>query len=81
MSSQFSAKPSALGYLYQVRYALFLLLSMPESEMQLYIEAMDDIDLHLDAQPLELIQLKHGALKKRAILTDSSVEFWKTIRV
>src|SRR4051812_12517828 len=39
----FSAQSSALGYLYQIRYALYLLLRSEKDESELAIEKLDDI--------------------------------------
>lgn len=77
----FSAGPQALGYLYQVRAALFTLLQYPD-EASIKIEAMDDIEV---VNPegeyrLELTQLKHH-ITKEAELTDHSPDLWKSIRV
>ncbi|MUH00997.1 hypothetical protein F7734_55545 [Scytonema sp. UIC 10036] len=79
MSTGFSAGSQALGYMFQARCALYLILTNKE-EAQLAIESLDDItffDNENNAQ--ELLQLKHHT--KPASLTDSSVDFWKTIRV
>ena len=58
--TSFSAGPQALGYLYQARVALLLLLQAPD-ESRLKVEAMDDIELHdaLAENSLALVQLKH----------------------
>lgn len=78
--STFSAGPQALGYLYQARVALAVLLEAPD-EAVLRVEALDDIELvdAIESGSLSLIQLKHhvGA----ATLTDSSVDLWKSLRV
>lgn len=79
--SKFSAQPAALGYLYQVRYALSAILSAENDDTKLYIEALDDIDLTTNGTASELLQLKHSSLKRVANLTDKSKDFWKTIRV
>jgi hypothetical protein len=77
MDTQFSAGPQALGYYYQVRYALLLLLRS-ESTSKLSIEALDDIVLEEGATPPTLLQLKH---RSHASLTDSSSDLWKSLRV
>jgi hypothetical protein len=41
----FSAAPQALGYIYQARVALSLLLQAPD-EARIKVEALDDIELH-----------------------------------
>jgi len=79
MSTQFSAAPQALGYLYQARHALHLLLT-EEEETALSIERFDDVAFEKDGTPQELLQLKHH-LGSGAPLTDASSDLWKTIRV
>lgn len=78
MYTQFSAAPQALGYLYQVRYALHLILDSRE-EAELSMESLDDVVFEKDGTPSELLQLKHHS--KKAQLTDYSGDLWKTIRV
>lgn len=80
MSTEFSAGSQALGYLYQARYALYLVLT-GNQELEIAIESLDDItffDSENNAE--ELLQLKHHT-NKQASLSDSSTDFWKTIRV
>ena len=79
MADQFSAKNPALGYLYQIRYALYILLRSRE-EGKVSIEILDDVSWEQDGKPIELLQLKHH-ISKQASLTDSSPDFWNTIRV
>ncbi|MGC1375052.1 MAG: hypothetical protein WA821_02445, partial [Anaerolineales bacterium] len=79
MSSQFSAAPSNLGYLYQTLYALLLLLKSKE-EMVLSIETLDDVVFEKDGNSREQLQLKHH-IGQTANLTDISPDLWKTIRV
>jgi hypothetical protein len=74
----FSAKESGLGYLYQARYALWLLLDGPE-ERELVLESLDDIVLGQDGAPLDLLQTKHNSVPAR--LTDASPQLWKTLRI
>lgn len=76
--TQFSAAPQAIGYLYQTRYALHLILSSPD-ELELTIEGLDDVVFEENGVPQELLQLKHHVTP--ASLTDSSSELWKTIRI
>jgi hypothetical protein len=66
------------GYLYQVRYALLLLLRARE-ESELSIETLDDITFEDKGDPTELLQLKHHAA--RGSLTNSSADLWKTLRI
>ena len=68
-----------LGYLYQARYALYLILDS-QQEAELSIESIDDVSFEEDGAPVELLQLKHHISKKPS-LTDSSSDLWKTIRV
>lgn len=75
----FSANESGLGYLFQARYALWLLLTGKE-EQELVLETLDDIVLENDGTPEELLQTKHH-LQAATSLTDSSAELWKTIRI
>ena len=75
---KFSAAEQTIGYLYQIRYALWLLLDGAE-ECELFIEALDDIHLEQQGTPQELLQTKHHVNK--ASLTDRSPDLWKTIRV
>lgn len=80
MSSQFSAGNSAIGYIYQVRYALYLILKDENLEKDVAIERLDDVSFEENGTPQELIQLKHHT-NKTASLTNSSSDLWKTIRV
>lgn len=81
MSGQFAAKPSALGYMYQVRYALYLLFQRGQDNLDLEIslETLDDITFEEDGDPCDLIQSKHHTTPGN--LTDSSPDLWKTLRV
>ncbi len=82
MPDLFSAGASALGYLYQARYALFLLLrggrENPDSAVT--VEGLDDVAFDHQGDPVELIQTKHH-LKREATLTDKHSDLWKTLRV
>lgn len=78
MSTDFSAAPQALGYLYQIRYALYLILDRPE-ETELSIESLDDLVFEHGETGRESMQLKHRA--RQAVLTDSSSDLWKTLRI
>jgi len=74
----FSAQESGLGYLYQARYALWLLLDGPE-EQEVVLETLDDIVLSQDGTPRDLLQTKHTSAPAR--LTDASSPLWKTLRI
>lgn len=77
MSSNFTAAPQALGYIYQLRYALYRLLSETEGAA-ISIEKLDDIAIE-KGDPYQVLQLKR--LKKTTAVTNRSPELWKTIRV
>lgn len=79
MCPVFTAGASVLGYLYQARYALFLLLNGSE-ESRLSVERFDDVAFERSGTPSELLQLKHH-LAGRGTLTDTSADLWRTIRV
>lgn len=80
MDSNFSAKEPSLGYFYQVRYGLYLLLSTKQIEdTKLLIEALDDIEIRTN-EKINLFQTKYH-LRGNTNLTDRSSDFWKTIRV
>jgi hypothetical protein len=78
MTTPFSAGPQALGYLFQARRALYVILNAPEGG-EIVIEGLDDIALTHPGGRLELEQLKHH-ITSVADLTDSSSDLWKTIR-
>lgn len=75
---KFSATSSAIGYYYQIRYALFALLT-GELNGGISLETMDDITFERDGSPVELIQTKHH-VNQTASLTDASPDLWKTLR-
>lgn len=80
-STDFSAKEPSLGYFYQIKYALLTLLvqSKELDNPKIRIENLDDIEIE-DVNTLQLLQTKLH-IKNKANLTDSSVDFWKTIRI
>jgi hypothetical protein len=71
-----------LGYLYQCRCALLLLLQkatvLPDPQMS--VERFDDVTFDLKDEPREAVQTKHHQGAPRS-LSDSSVDLWKTLRV
>jgi len=79
---RYSAAPSALGYFYQVRYALLESLRRLRKgqEFIVSIETIDDVVFEKDGEALELLQTKHH-LNRAANLTDSSPDLWKTLRI
>jgi hypothetical protein len=82
MSSLFSASEHLVGYLYQVRYALLVLLQKIKDDpgIELSLERLDDVSFESNGEATELLQTKHH-INKAAKLTDASPDLWKTIRV
>ena len=74
------ASEQLLGYLYQVRYALALLLENDNSDCQISIEKFDDVAFSKDDIPIQLIQLKHH-IQHQGNLADASTDMWRTIKV
>jgi hypothetical protein len=79
-TSEFSAGQQALGYIYQARYALFLILER-DIGASATIESIDDIVLSDDGDPTEILQLKHHTGTSSTSLSDYSSDLWKTLRV
>ena len=79
MDSIFSASEPALGYLYQIKYGLMLIISKQNPDTKLLIEQLDDISIQT-ATSLDVYQTKYH-IKSVANLTDASTDLWKTIRV
>ena len=78
--TKFSAKEPSLGYYYQIRYALYLLLKTRDKEDHFVkLENLDDVEVG-DLNKTDLYQTKFHN-QKAANLTDSSLDIWKTIRV
>ena len=80
-TSNFSAKEPSLGYIYQIKFALLMLLNNAKEleNPKVRIENLDDVDIH-DIKKTNLYQTKLH-IKNKANLTDSSSDFWKTIRI
>jgi hypothetical protein len=78
--SNHQASEQMIGYLYQVRYALSLLLENDNSDFQISIEKFDDIAFSKDDEPKQLIQVKHH-VQKHGSLTDASTDLWRTLKV
>src|SRR5262245_7905711 len=76
--SPFAAPEPGLGYIYQARFALLKIFSLPESSAIL-IEKDDDVEFVADAGVRSLASLKHKATGDT--LTNLSVDFWKSVRV
>ena len=78
--SDHQASEQMLGYLYQVRYALFLLLNHDNPDFQISIEKFDDIAFSKDDIPKQLIQVKHH-VQRHGNLSDASTDLWRTLKV
>ncbi len=80
-SNLFNAADSALGYIYQCRYALWLLLKRGQidASAEISIERLDDIAFDRGTSQ-ERLQTKHSITRK-GNLTDASADLWKTLRV
>lgn len=77
------ASASAIGYLYQTRWALVeLVRSARERRTQeLTIELFDDVAWGDEGKPVELLQLKHhGSVTAVGGLGDMSVDLWRTLK-
>ena len=77
--TNFSAKEPSLGYYYQLRLGLYLILKSPKNNPVIKIESLDDIVID-NIDTMDLFQTKLH-INSIANLTDSSPDFWKTIRV
>jgi len=80
--AKYDASRTALGYLYQCRYALLLALqALTDSpQIRVSIEKFDDIAFDEGDDPLSVIQTKHH-LTKPGNLTNASVDLWKTLDI
>ncbi len=74
------ATEQLLGYVYQIRYALYYLLSQDDERAQISVEKFDDIAVSYDGVVDTLVQLKHH-VKTTGDLTDASADLWRTIKV
>ncbi len=79
MTLDTTARPSFLGYIYQIEYALFLLVKAELDEAEIAVEVLDDVLFSETGTSVELFQLKHR-ISRQAVLTDSSPDLWKSIR-
>src|SRR5687768_11489880 len=80
--SKFSAPDSALGYLFQCRYALLAAVraSRADENFRVALEALDAVVFDSDDGRAALFQTKHH-VRRQADITDTSVDLWKTLRV
>ncbi|MDP9865602.1 MULTISPECIES: ABC-three component system protein [Streptosporangium] len=79
-SSVFDASASAIGYLYQLRYALLAGLREfgTDASWTVSVEVVDDVEI-IAAGENRRWQLKHRAGGTR--ITDGSTDLWKTLRI
>jgi hypothetical protein len=82
IQTDFSATDAALGYLYQVRWALLSSLQrIARNEVfAAYLETLDDVVFERDGSATELLQMKHHC-DHSANLSDASPDLWKSLRV
>ena len=79
--STFSAAPSMLGYLYQVRVALLWAIRQSRAgDFAVSVEALDDVSFSVDGDPVAVLQTKHS-IHATAGLGDLSSDLWKTLRI
>lgn len=74
------APKQMLGYIYQMRYALYLLLKDDNPHAQVTIEKFDDISITTNTEQQKNFQLKHHDLQT-GDLTNSSTDLWKTLYI
>lgn len=78
--SSHEAQAQMLGYLYQVRCALMLLIESDAPSLKLFIEKFDDVSFENDSNPVAMVQLKHH-IGRTGNLTDRSPDLWRTIKI
>jgi hypothetical protein len=76
------ASASAVGYLFQCRYALYAgLRAIPnDPQLEISIEKFDDVGFEAQGEPTQLIQTKHH-IEKQGNLLDASADLWKTLLI
>lgn len=79
MANKFDASASAVGYLFQCRWALLagIRACKTQPSLDISIERFDDVAFEQTGEPVELIQTKHHG--GPGDLSDTSVDLWKTI--
>ncbi len=77
-SDNFSAAEQGLGYIYQIRFALLKMFSLPEDAL-CFIEKDDDLNFEDSEEGQLLASLKHKAPGDK--LSDLSPDFWKSVRI
>ncbi|NNJ09165.1 hypothetical protein EKD04_002360 [Chloroflexales bacterium ZM16-3] len=79
MTTSHSAGGQAIGYYYQVVYALYHLFQGSD-ELQIAIERADDIETIDKKGLLQLVQTKHHQ-NTDARISNSSIDLWKTLSI
>lgn len=76
------AAGSAIGYLYQVRWALLALIreTRVRPDVAITLELLDDVAFDVGGNASDLLQVKHHA-SRTGHLGDKSVDVWKTLKV
>ncbi|MEG1462569.1 MAG: hypothetical protein RSC48_05620 [Anaerorhabdus sp.] len=74
------ASEQMLGYVYQIRYALYMILSAQDDKSQICIEKFDDISIGSCEIPEIMAQLKHHTTVK-GDLSDAGADLWRTLKV
>lgn len=76
--SEFEASAAALGYAFQLRFALLQALDAYAvgTDWSIGVETADDVEV-IQGEATTQLQLKHTA----GTLTDASVPLWKTLRI
>jgi hypothetical protein len=77
-TDKFSAGEQGLGYMYQARLALLLLLQYPEDNA-VFLEKDDDLDFIDGVGGKSLASLKHKGIGDK--LTNLSTDFWKSVNI
>lgn len=82
MATTHEARASAIGYLFQCRYALLrgLQATFDSPSLNISIEKFDDVAFDKAGDPTEQIQTKHH-LNGLGNLTDASPDLWKTLLI
>ena len=78
--SSHQASEQMMGYLYQARYALYLLLNNDDDQSEISIEKFDDVSFGSGDTPETMIQVKHH-VKVYGDLNDASTDMWRTLKV
>jgi hypothetical protein len=83
--SPFDASASALGYLYQCRYALLLAVERAEEpNLSICIEKLDDVSFHIE-EPSQTVATELRQFKlhinRQGGLGDRSPDIWKTLKI